>query len=173
MPICCIRQIGVPLLPTSEFMIQYSIFPTFRSLHLNHHQMAKEYSNGEITVVWKPEVCIHSANCFNGLPSVFKPKDRPWIDMGGAFSDEIRAQVAKCPSGALSIKEGEAPVAQPQPTSIKVMADGPVRVSGPCEITLPNGSSEIREKDVFLCRCGHSTNKPYCDGSHKREGFKG
>ena len=136
--------------------------------------MEKKYTNGDITISWKPDLCIHSGNCVKGLPGVFKPNDKPWIDMSGASSDEIRAQVAKCPSGALSIIEGAAssdPV--PQATSIQVMVDGPVRVSGPCDVALPDGSTERREKDVFLCRCGHSTNKPYCDGSHKREGFKG
>lgn len=61
-----------------------------------------EYSNGEVTVVWKPDLCIHSGICARGLPSVFKPKDKPWIHPEGATSDEIVNQVNKCPSGALS-----------------------------------------------------------------------
>jgi uncharacterized Fe-S cluster protein YjdI len=39
-----------------------------------------KYSNGEVTVVWKPEMCIHSAKCFKGLPEVFDLKKRPWIN---------------------------------------------------------------------------------------------
>ncbi|WP_228850647.1 (4Fe-4S)-binding protein [Aegicerativicinus sediminis] len=65
----------------------------------------KEYSNGEITVVWKPEICIHSGICARGLPAVFQPKERPWIKTDSATSDEIVSQVKKCPSGALSIKQ--------------------------------------------------------------------
>jgi uncharacterized Fe-S cluster protein YjdI len=61
------------------------------------------YSNGDITVVWKPGRCIHSGNCVKGLPSVFRSKEKPWIDLTGATSDEIVKQVAMCPSGALSI----------------------------------------------------------------------
>ena len=61
------------------------------------------YSNGEVTVVWKPGKCIHSGKCAAGLPAVFKPSVKPWIDVKGASSEEIVAQVAKCPSGALSI----------------------------------------------------------------------
>ena len=67
--------------------------------------MIKEYSNDEITILWEPSKCCHSGNCARGLPSVFKPRDKPWIQMSGAGSEEIRATVAKCPSGALSIKE--------------------------------------------------------------------
>lgn len=67
--------------------------------------MAKEYSNGEITVVWQPKLCTHSGNCARGLPGVFQPKERPWIKVENATTEEIIAQVKKCPSGALSIKE--------------------------------------------------------------------
>jgi uncharacterized Fe-S cluster protein YjdI len=62
----------------------------------------KEYTNGEVTIVWKPQLCQHSAICACGLPGVFKPKEKPWIHPHGATSEEIIAQVAKCPSGALS-----------------------------------------------------------------------
>ena len=68
--------------------------------------MTKEYSNGEITVVWKPKKCQHSGNCVKGLPKVFNPKARPWITLETASTKEIVAQVGKCPSGALSIKKG-------------------------------------------------------------------
>jgi uncharacterized Fe-S cluster protein YjdI len=63
----------------------------------------KRYSNGEITVVWKPTLCIHSGICARGLPLVFNPRRRPWIEVTAATTAEIVAQVAHCPSGALSI----------------------------------------------------------------------
>lgn len=65
----------------------------------------KEYSNGDITIVWQPEKCTHSGVCVRTLPKVYNPKDRPWIKMENASSEELKAQVALCPSGALSIKE--------------------------------------------------------------------
>lgn len=64
--------------------------------------IVKEYSNGEVTIVWKPELCIHSTKCWKGLPTVFKPKEKPWLTPDGATSEQIISQVAKCPSGALS-----------------------------------------------------------------------
>ena len=61
-----------------------------------------KYSNGEVTIVWKPAICIHSAKCFKGLPEVFDPKKRPWINAEGATTERIIEQVKICPSGALS-----------------------------------------------------------------------
>lgn len=63
------------------------------------------YSNSDITVNWKPELCIHSAICARGLPAVFDPRRRPWIDMSQATTLQIVDQVKKCPSGALSYTE--------------------------------------------------------------------
>ena len=61
------------------------------------------YPDDDITVVWKPELCQHAARCATQLPQVFNPKARPWVNMDGATAQEIREQVAKCPTGALSI----------------------------------------------------------------------
>jgi uncharacterized Fe-S cluster protein YjdI len=66
--------------------------------------MKKEYSNGEITVIWKPNVCIHSTNCWKGLLPVFDPRRKPWIDMQAADTESIIRQVQKCPSGALTFR---------------------------------------------------------------------
>ena len=72
---------------------------------MDKNNLRKEYSNGEITVVWQSAKCIHSGICFSKLPKVFQPKERPWIKMNDATSSEILETVAKCPSGALSIKK--------------------------------------------------------------------
>ncbi|MBS1920252.1 MAG: (4Fe-4S)-binding protein [Bacteroidetes bacterium] len=60
-----------------------------------------KYINGEITIVWKPDVCQHSTLCWKGLIEVFNPRERPWIKMNGATTKRIIEQVKKCPSGAL------------------------------------------------------------------------
>ena len=69
---------------------------------MDKKEIIKEYTNGEVTIVWKPNVCSHSANCVKGLPEVFDIKKKPWINAEGASSERIEAQVKKCPSGALS-----------------------------------------------------------------------
>jgi uncharacterized Fe-S cluster protein YjdI len=62
----------------------------------------KEYSNGEVTIVWKPELCIHSDVWAKGLPHVFQPRDKPWIKQNADSTENLIEQVNKCPSGALS-----------------------------------------------------------------------
>lgn len=66
--------------------------------------VVKRYSNGEITVVWQPSLCVHSAICARGLPKVFDPRRRPWVVLDGFDSATIVDQVERCPSGALSIE---------------------------------------------------------------------
>lgn len=61
------------------------------------------YSNKEVSIIWQQGLCIHSGICASGLPKVFKPKEKPWIDVDAATADEIIEQVRRCPSGALSI----------------------------------------------------------------------
>ena len=67
-----------------------------------------DYTNGDITVVWKPDVCKHSGRCVTGLPGVFNLNQHPWINMQGADSEAIIAQVQKCPTGALSFYKNTA-----------------------------------------------------------------
>lgn len=138
----------------------------------------KEYTDGELTIVWKPGLCIHSENCWNGedgLKSVFNPDKRPWIDPEGASNERIRKQIERCPSGALSYYNNNQ---QNQPTemadsttSIKILSNGPCIVTGSITIEHPDGTTEKKER-ASLCRCGASGNKPYCDGSHKAADFQ-
>jgi uncharacterized Fe-S cluster protein YjdI len=66
--------------------------------------IVKRYSNGEITVVWQPSICVHSAICARGLPKVFDPRPRPRDVLDAHDTETIVDQVERCPSGALSIE---------------------------------------------------------------------
>ena len=143
-----------------------------------------KYTNGEVTVVWKPDTCIHSRICFTGLKEVFDPSKRPWVSMEGSTTERIIEQIHKCPSGALSYimhtENQPQPANQPetisesaQITQIQVKPNGPLLISTDCQITHSNGKVEIRKGNTAFCRCGASANKPYCDGSHKKIGVVG
>lgn len=56
-------------------------------------------------------------------------------------------------------------------TRFKVNAGGPLEITGFFRVANSKGKIIENEGPVFLCRCGDSANKPYCDGSHKRVGF--
>ena len=58
---------------------------------------------------------------------------------------------------------------------IDVTTNGPYKVTGPIQLFDAEGSpvSVAEGRSVFLCRCGGSTNKPFCDGTHSRTGFDG
>ena len=136
----------------------------------------KTYTNGEVTVYWKPDLCIHSTKCFHSLPEVFNPKIRPWIQLDKSSTDKIIETVKNCPSGALSFKNNseilneEKQMAEPLTNSsvrIEVTNSGPLMVTGNCVIINKDGTETIKEGKFALCRCGQSTRKPFCDGTHK------
>jgi uncharacterized Fe-S cluster protein YjdI len=66
-----------------------------------------QYTNGEVTITWRPALCAHAGICVKMLPAVYHPGERPWVKIGNASSQELREQVAACPSGALTIRESE------------------------------------------------------------------
>lgn len=143
----------------------------------NKKDITKEYTNGEVTVVWKPNTCIHSAICANGLPQVFNPKNKPWVNKDGASTQEIKDQIDKCPSGALSYymnddsKTGK--VKTEVETIVEISPNGPLLAYGNVTVKYPDGKTEQKNKVTAFCRCGHSNNKPFCDGSHRKENFVG
>jgi CDGSH-type Zn-finger protein/uncharacterized Fe-S cluster protein YjdI len=132
----------------------------------------RSYSNDRIAVAWEPRLCIHVGACFRTLPGVFKPLDRPWVDVNAASPEEIAAAVLRCPTGALHFErlDGGPQEVVPDVTTIEEQPNGPLYVRGPVKI-LRQDRSVREDTRVALCRCGHSANKPFCDGTHNRIGF--
>jgi len=135
----------------------------------------KEYSNGEVSITWEAEKCIHSAICVKGLGDVFQPKERPWIKIDAASTDALVKQVKACPSGALGyyMNGKDHLEAEVMETKVEVLKDGPLLVYGTLKVTHKDGSEETKNKTTAFCRCGASNNKPYCDGAHVKDGFVG
>jgi uncharacterized Fe-S cluster protein YjdI len=138
--------------------------------------ITKKYSNGEVTIVWKPKECIHSGICFRGLNEVFDPRKRPWITPEHSTTEKIINQIKKCPSGALSYylnRDTDEAVKVEAETIIETTPNGPLMVYGNVSVKDSTGTITRKSNATAFCRCGASGNKPYCDGSHKKIGFQG
>lgn len=143
----------------------------------------REYTNGEITVFWKPDLCIHATICFMKLRRVFDPSKRPWVNMQGATTADICDIVDQCPTDALTwkwnkdltdsekeilTKKTKVEERVPEPVAEIMLIDkGPALVKG--KFRLVNQDWKVIETagNIALCRCGRSKNLPFCDGSHK------
>jgi uncharacterized Fe-S cluster protein YjdI len=144
----------------------------------------REYSNGEITVFWKPDACIHVTICFMKLRKVFDPTQRPWVNMQGASTQEIIDIVDKCPTDALTWKwnkdltaiekedlekkpVGEEMVPAPV-TEITLIENGPALIKGKFRVSKSSGEIIPTSRQIAICRCGSSRNKPFCVGTHTK-----
>jgi len=145
----------------------------------------RDYSNGEITVHWRPSECIHSTICYSRLRSVFDPSRRPWIRMDKGSTEEIIDIVNQCPTDALTFTRNKEPnkseekkeppqkVEEKEPeTKIQIMENGPALISGDFVIKDISGSKISTARNIALCRCGNSSTQPFCDGTHNKTGFK-
>jgi uncharacterized Fe-S cluster protein YjdI len=136
--------------------------------------LKKEYATDEIVVDWEPRLCFHSRNCVRSLPQVFDESRRPWVAVDAATADEIEAAVALCPSGALRTRRRRAhKSARPTETRVRASANGPLLVTGGVRVLDADGNLLYEGERAALCRCGGSANKPFCDGTHKTNGFSG
>jgi len=156
----------------------------------------RQYTNGEITVFWKPAKCIHATTCFRELLDVYNPRKRPWVNMDGATTEEIIKVTDKCPTQAITWKynkdlspeekkgneRGAAPAEEEvNPVTIheekeskaklSVMPDGPLLIEGDFKIIGPDGNELKSMLMTSFCRCGNSKSQPFCDGSHRIAGF--
>ena len=139
--------------------------------------VGKEYTNGEITVVWTPRLCDHSAICISELPDVFNNLKRPWIRMEKAPSDEIVKIVDRCPTRALTWyknsdkKEEKKEEIKPQvkSTTVRLMKTGPILISGDFKLINEEGEVVQTNDRISICRCEKSKRMPFCDGSHRAD----
>lgn len=132
------------------------------------HEKTHDYQNDEIVVRYRLSRCIHAAACVRGLPHVFDPNRKPWVDASAADGDAIAEVVMRCPTGALHFERLDGgPAETPDETNTVLPTPrGPLYVRGDLEIRDASGAVTLRDTRVALCRCGQSANKPFCDGSH-------
>ncbi len=84
---------------------------------------------------------------------------------------ELMHRVQSCPSGRLIYEVGDEIIESDSPVEIGVVKDGPYWVTGGITVTMSDGQTLETRNRVTLCRCGHSSNKPLCDGTHIDIGF--
>ena len=88
------------------------------------------------------------------------------------FCDGSHVAKGFAASGEAPTKESPALAVRNGPVNVTPTVDGPLKVQGPLEVVTGTGRTILRTTETFLCRCGASSNKPYCDGTHKKIGFK-
>lgn len=88
------------------------------------------------------------------------------------YCDGSHANVHFIASGEVAAVESTLLAQRDGPLSIEPTLDGPLHVTGNLEVVTGTGKTVNRVTDAWLCRCGHSKNKPYCDGSHVAAGFR-
>lgn len=124
-----------------------------------------EYRGAAVDVTFDGARCLGVRACVEGLPDVFDPDRRPWVDPDAADADAVRDVVERCPTGALTHDGDEAPPAR---NVAVVVADGPVHLRGDLRVRDDDGEALARETRLALCRCGRTDSRPLCDGSHER-----
>ena len=120
-------------------------------------------------------LCMDSGYCRNRKTNVKKMTP---LTGEGSVRAEIMAMIERCPSGsyAYSLEESGPDIEPDYPQQIAVTTEitssgpieGPLWVTGGIEIERSDGQSFETRNRVTLCNCGHSKNKPLCDGTHRR-----
>ncbi len=128
----------------------------------------KTYEGLGITVHRVGALCAHASFCANRVTD--------WYQLLPDTADtnvraEVIAMIEHCPSGAL-VYEIDGEVIEPDLRSaVSPVEDGPLWVTGNVSIVGSDGTQLETRNRVALCRCGHSKNKPFCDGTHFETGF--
>src|SRR5947208_5454992 len=137
-------------------------------------EVERAYANDRIEVTWEPAFCIHVAECLRGLPAVFDNQRRPWIVVDNGSPGEIGDVIQRCPTGALHFRRLDGGPQEPVPeeTTVQERPNGPLFVRGNVRIFGQDHTLVRQDTRAALCRCGASANKPFCDGSHRRVGFR-
>jgi CDGSH-type Zn-finger protein/uncharacterized Fe-S cluster protein YjdI len=133
----------------------------------------RDYVGKEVTISYDAGRCIHAGECTRGAPQVFERDARPWIRPDGASVEHIINVVARCPTGALTVRANDGRPLEPSPARnlASVQPKGPIYLRARVRIPSGEHATLVEYTRVALCRCGASANKPLCDGSHTRVGF--
>ena len=133
-------------------------------------ERAKSYGSDEIGMDDDRGLCAHAGFCANKLTNAWKLAARDDLDAAG--ETQLVSMAQHCPSGALTARSGGTGVEPALPVEVVLVPDGPLWVTGGVTVTRSDGVALETRNRVTLCRCGASSNKPLCDGSHADVGFE-
>lgn len=88
------------------------------------------------------------------------------------FCDQSHIGIGFVATGEPSIRKSDALSQRDGPLQVNPTRNGPLHVIGNLEVVSGTGHTIDRVTETWLCRCGHSNNKPFCDGSHRKAGFQ-
>ena len=118
-------------------------------------------------------LAIHAPITLDGQPQGYRlTLCRCGASANKPFCDGSHAAAGVTATGEPAPLESKALEQRDGPLSITAAADGPLHLVGNAEVITGTGKTIKRVTEAWLCRCGQSKNKPYCDGSHKAAGFR-
>ncbi len=123
----------------------------------------------DLAIAFEPRVCMHARHCVLGAADVFHAKrEGAWLRPERARVEDLVGVIKRCPSGALTYqrRDGGPQEAAPAINTARILENGPYAVSA--DLRIEGQEPRLR---ATLCRCGHSKNKPFCDGAHATVGF--
>ena len=129
------------------------------------------FAGVDVEMTDDPSLCTHVGFCTNRRTHVWQMIDET---DDAEVREQLMRMLALCPSGRLGRRpSSDAPEVEPAfEPSVAVVRDGPLWVRGGVEVVGADGVAYERRNRVTLCRCGHSRNKPFCDGTHAEIGFR-
>lgn len=130
-----------------------------------------KYEGEEVTVTWDRRLCIHIGECGRADNDMFEGGRKPWCSPDLVDDSTALDVVERCPTGSLAF-EGAKSELPTDDNTIVVANNGPLYLRGELNI---NGAADDMAGVKFraaLCRCGLSSNKPFCDNSHEEANFR-
>jgi len=142
---------------------------------MSDEQKRYDYEGEHAVVQWDGRLCIHVGECGRAEGELFVTGRQPWCQPDMTDEANVAEVVARCPTGALTLKKKDGTVvgeAAPSENRCVVANHGPFYFEGELKIAGAADDMPSVSRRAALCRCGHSKNKPFCDNAHEEAGFQ-
>jgi CDGSH-type Zn-finger protein/uncharacterized Fe-S cluster protein YjdI len=132
------------------------------------------FEGEKVDVAWDGRLCIHVQECTRAQGKLFESGRNPWGQPDLGEPDYVAEVARRCPTGALTYerKDGGAGETASEANTVVISNNGPLYVEGDLAIDGAKDDMPGVRYRAALCRCGDSKNKPFCDNTHEKEGFR-